>query len=112
MSISPSFDLLMSVTASTKRADYDTGTMVANLTGVAIHPLSPVDPEVRKLLNLSAHHGELLQTFTRETDIQEGDVLTVDSTDYPVRSVADYPWRPTSAHRLVVIVEQPKTSSS
>jgi hypothetical protein len=35
--------------------------------------------------------------------------LTISGVDYPVRAVGDWPWRPTSSVRLVVIVEELKT---
>lgn len=105
-----SFSFLASVTASTKRPDYATGTMVAHLASVAVWPLAPVDARVRELLDLpSAAFGELWQTFTTETDITEGDALTVGGVDYPVRAVGDWPWRPTGGKRLVLVVEEPKT---
>lgn len=108
---SVSFSKLARETASTKRPPAASGGKrgepEAHLTGIAIWPLVPVDPEIAYRLNLETPH-ELLQTFTEETDISEGDILTVSSVDYPVRAVADWPWRPTGDYRLVVIVEELK----
>lgn len=113
-SISKSFDLLARTTASTKRDPAAVsgiiGAKVENLASIAIIPLAPLDQQVRQLLGLTAVAGELWQTFTRETDIREGDVLVVASVDYPVRAVGDWPWRPTGADRVVVVVEETKTS--
>jgi hypothetical protein len=108
--MSTSFDKLASVTASTKRSPSVSGgkraAPVTNLTGVAVWPLTVVDAEIAYRLNLEAPH-ELLQTFTEEDDIQEGDFLVVGSDEYPVRAVADWPWRP-GDKRLVLILEQLK----
>jgi hypothetical protein len=114
MSVSPSFDLLASTTASTKRDPAAVsgiiGAKTTHLTGVSIFPLAPLDQQVSQLLGLTAVAGELWQTFTRETDIREGDVLAVGGTDYPVRAVGDWPWRPSGADRVVVVVEETKTT--
>ncbi len=114
MSISPSFDLLASVTASTKRSpaivDGKIGDPEAHLPGVKIYPLAPLDDQVRVMLNLTAVVAELWQTFTLETDIREGDVLTVSSKDYHIKAVGDWPWRPSGADRVVIAVEEAKTS--
>ena len=114
MSISSSFDLLARITATTKRdpaaASGIIGAKVENLTGVAIFLLAPLDQQVRQLLGLTAVVGELWQTFTRETDIREGDVLVVSETEYPVRAVGNWPWRPSRGDRVVVVVEETKTS--
>lgn len=106
--------MLARVTASTKRdpaiVDGKIGDPEAHLSSVKIFALAPLDQQTRVLLNLTAYAGELWQTFTRETDIREGDILTVNSTDYPVRAVGDWPWRPTDGDRVVVAVEEAKTS--
>lgn len=113
-SVSKSFDLLARVTASTKRDPAAVsgiiGAKVENVASVAIFALAPLDQQVRQLLGLTAVAGELWQTFTRETDICEGDVLVVDDVEYPIRAVGDWPWRPSGADRVVVVVEEIKTS--
>ncbi len=106
---------MASVTASTKRspapdANGIVTAPVAHLASVAIFPLAPMDDQVRQLLGMTAIAGEIWQTFTRETDIKEGDVLTVASVEYPVRAVGDWPWRPTGADRVVVAIEEIKTA--
>lgn len=72
--------------------------------------LMPVDPELRERLGLSGA-AELLQTFTQGgLDIIEGDYLVIGTTEYPVRSVGDWPWRPDGTdNRLHIVVEQVKT---
>lgn len=113
-SVSKSFDLLARVTASTKRDPAAVsgiiGAKVENLTGVKILALAPLTQQVQQLLGLTAVAGELWQTSTRETDIREGDVLVVDSVEYPVRAVGNWPWRPSGADRVDVVVEETKTS--
>jgi hypothetical protein len=106
-----SFSLLASVTASTKRppavASGKRGAAAEQVASLSIWPLAPVSPEIAHRLGLETAH-ELLQTFTTETDVLEGDILTVSSVDYPIRAVADWNWRPTGGKKLVLIVEQLK----
>ena len=87
---------LLTVTASTKRQPAVSGgkrgpavTQVASLTCT---PLDPVDPQLRQRLALDTPH-ELLQAFTVETDIIEGDFLVVGTEEYPIRSCAEWSWR-------------------
>lgn len=95
----------LTVEASTKRAPAISsgkrGTPTTNVSSLSCTPLDPVDAELRQRLALSTPH-ELLQTFTGETDIREGDILTVDSTDYPIRACEEWDWRGATFLRLVV----------
>lgn len=95
----------LTVTASTKRAPAISGgkrgspaTQVASLTCT---PLDPVDPEIRQRMALDAPH-ELLQTFTAETDIREGDLLVVSATEYPIKSCSEWVWRGTTFRHLIL----------
>ena len=45
---------------------------------------------------------ELLEVFAENVDIREGDVLTYDGTDYPVRSCANWPGTDSRFLRLVI----------
>ncbi len=87
------FTRRMTVSASTKRepavVDGIIGDPVENVASMVCTPLDPVDPELRKRLALDTPH-ELLQTFTEETDIVEGDILVVSAVEYPVKSVANW----------------------
>jgi hypothetical protein len=103
--MSASFQKLASLTASTKRATMSSGKRAAptqHLTGLKVHPLDPVDPELRQRLALDTPH-ELLQTFVEgNPDIVEGDVLTVAGEDYPIRSVADWTFGADVYRHLVI----------
>ena len=88
------FTRMMTVSASTKREPVEDvngiiGDQVVSVGAMTCTPLDPVDPELRKRLALDTPH-ELLQTFTEETDILEGDILVVGSVEYPVKSVAEW----------------------
>jgi len=93
--MSASFSRLATETASTKRnpaiASGKRGSPATYLTGLRCTPLDPVDPEMRNRLNLDTPY-ELLQTFVvGAQDILEGDVLTLNGVDYPIRAVAEWP---------------------
>jgi hypothetical protein len=96
---------MLTVTASTKRAPAlsagKRGTPVLQVGALTCTPLDPVDPELRQRLALNTPH-ELLQTFTAETEIQEGDLLVVGSKEFPIRSVAEWEWRGTTFARLIL----------
>ena len=88
------FTRMMTVSASTKREPAEEGNgiigdPVESVASMFCTPLDPVDPELRRRLALDTPH-ELLQTFTEETDIVEGDILVVSSVEYPVKSVANW----------------------
>lgn len=102
-----SFARMASVTASTKRRVFDEaeGKVTAPTTNVAslsCTPLDPVDPELRERLALDTPH-ELLQTFTTETDIKDGDILVVAGKDYPIRAVADWTWDSSETFLMLVL---------
>lgn len=84
---------IASVSASTKRAvvtDLKRAAATTYLTGLKVTPLTPLDPEVRATLELNTPH-ELLRTSVNDSpDILEGDILVVNSNEYPIRSVSQY----------------------
>lgn len=94
------------ITASTKRSPAASGgkrgvptTFIATL---QCAPLDPVDPETRQRLAINTPH-ELLQTFVDAgLDILEGDILVVDSVDYPIRSAAQWSWRGSEFVHLII----------
>lgn len=110
---SAGFTRFATVTASTKRppavAGGKRGVPVTQIVSLSCLPLDPVDPELRERLGLETAH-ELLQTFAQGgLDIQEGDVLVVGSTEYPIRAVADWRWPPDGADYLQLVLEDLKT---
>jgi hypothetical protein len=93
----PSFATLATETASTKRPPTISGgrrgTATANIASLSCTPLDPVDSEIRQRLVLDTPH-EVLQTFVDGSlDIREGDILTYQGQDYPVRACAEWKWR-------------------
>lgn len=108
---STSFATLATVTASTKRATMSgskRGSPTTNLASISILPLMPVgDGDIREQLGTSAPF-ELLQTAVDgDADIREGDILVVDSVEYDVRGVGDWPWTGGGDYKAV-FVEQRK----
>ena len=107
-----SFDKLATVTASTKRGgvivdglEQDPTTVIASLSCL---PLDSVSPEVAQGFE-ELGWREILQTAVQGgLDIVEGDILVVNSTDYPIRSVADWYWGPNDADYQILILEQTK----
>lgn len=88
------FTRLASVSASTKRlpaADVNgiIGSPSEQVASLVCTPLDPVDSELRQRLGIDSPH-ELLQTFTEETGILEGDIFVVSGTEYPVKSCAEW----------------------
>jgi hypothetical protein len=103
-----SFSRLATVTASTKRnpaTNLATGlrsTPATEIASLSCTPLDPVDPEVRRRLQLETPH-ELLETFVDGSlDIKEGDILVVGSTEYPIKSVAEWTWQDSKFLHLVI----------
>jgi hypothetical protein len=88
---------LATIACSTKRASISggkRGTPAANLTGLYCTPLDPVDADLASRAGLNTPL-EVLQTFIQGAtdtalDIKNGDFLTVNSIDYPIRAAWDY----------------------
>lgn len=107
-----SFARMATVTASTKRGGSVVGgleqaeaTVIASLKCL---PLDSVTPEVAQGFE-QLGFMELLQTAVDGgLDIVEGDTLTVSSTDYPIRAVADWYWRPDTADYMILYLEDIK----
>lgn len=98
--------IIASTSAATKRAEIVSGKRGApavNLTGLSITPLDPISPDTQNRLQLDTPF-KMRETYTEgDYDIVDGDILTVDSVDYPVRAVEKYEWDTT--HYLHLIVE-------
>jgi len=111
--MSASFQKLATVTCGTKRspsvASGKRGVPTTHLSGLKCLPLDPVDAEIRTRLELDTPH-EVLQTMIEGgPDIKEGDVLVVGSSEYDIRSVADWNWRPSATDTLLLVLEELKT---
>lgn len=102
-----SFNRLTTVTADTKRRADPRNAPTVNLQNIKITPLMPVDKSIAFRMGLETPH-ELLQAFTSETDIREGDYLVIGAAEYPVKAVGSWAWRPDGGERLVVLVEELK----
>jgi len=97
-----SFAYLATVAANTKRAGLTAG-YAAYLYDLKCLPLAPVDAETRKRLDLNTPHM-VFETFIQgDPDIKKGDLLVIDSVDYPVRSAA--PWQIYGDTRVHLVVE-------
>lgn len=93
-----SFDRVATVTGSTKRGGGidANGLEIAYTTHIAslkCLPLDPVSPEIAQGFE-GLSFREILQTATQgNLDIVEGDILSVDGVDYPIRAVAEWTWK-------------------
>ena len=90
-----SFLDMATVTASIKRSPApvsgNRGAPAEVIASIVCTPLDPIDGELRIRLALDTPY-ELLQTFFETTEtIIEGDILVVDTNEYPIRSVEDWP---------------------
>ncbi|MDY7078014.1 MAG: hypothetical protein SXV54_13950 [Chloroflexota bacterium] len=107
-----SFDVLATVTASTKRQGAVSGglsgDMVENIASLNCLPLDPVTPEVAQTMGIEAF-AEVLQTMTKGgLDILEGDLFIVGSTEYKVRAVGEWYWRPSADNTALILLEEIK----
>lgn len=113
--VSKSFALLTTVTASTLRrpdigADGKRADAAASIASLKCTPLDPLSSaEIQQRFGTQAAM-ELLETYVQGgLDIKEGDILVVSSTEYPIRAVGDWTWRPSGNDFLRLIVEEIKT---
>lgn len=110
--MSASFQKLATVTCGTKRSPSISsgkrGVPTTNLSGLKCLPLDPLDPEIRIRVELNTPHEALQTMIEGGPDIQEGDVLTVGSSEYNIRSVADWTWRPAESNTLLLVLEELK----
>ena len=72
---------------------------------LAILPLMPLDAQVRASIPLDTPH-QLYVTYTEgETiDLAEGDLLVVDSVEYPIRRIAKWPYGDIIYYEVIVEV--------
>ena len=97
-----SFSFLANITVNTKRASLTAG-YEAYLYDLPCTPFAPVDPQTQLRLDLKTPHSTFQIFFQGEPDIKKGDLLVVDSVEFPVKYVAPWPWLNES--RLMVVVE-------
>ncbi len=106
--MSASFQNLATLTIGTKRPAKVTsstglrGTPTTKLSSQKATPLYTVSPEIRQQLALNTPYV-LLETFVEgNLDIIAGDVLTVGSSEYPIKSISIIPFRGDTRLRLIV----------
>ena len=96
------FTLMATVTASTtRRPNADAGELfqvpASSIASLKCTPLDQLDAETAHLFGLMTPYTSR-QTFVQSgLDIVKGDILTVGSTAYDIRSVESYQWTPDSA---------------
>lgn len=107
-----SFSELASVSASTKRSGGIASGLEASyaesIASLKCLPLDPVSADViQRIPTLS--FMEALQTAVEGgLDIVEGDLLVVNSTEYPIRAVEDWHWPPDDTDCLILYLEDRK----
>lgn len=77
------------------------GVPAAHLSDVPILPLMPITPEILELYKLSSPREKYVTYVNNAVDIQEGDVLVVDSLQFLVKAVG--PWLEPRPYIEVVI---------
>ena len=98
-----SFAYFTTIRAGTKRAGLTSG-YATNLVELKCTPLTPVNAETINRLSLKTPHTVSETFFQGNPDIKKGDLLVVDSVEYPIKAVEQWPWQMTDT-RLRVIVE-------
>ena len=106
------FALLAIVTASTKRSggisDGLEAAYAEEIVSLKCLPLDPVSPEVAQGIE-GLSFREILQTQVEGgLDIMEGDLLVVDSVEYPIRAIEDWTWAPDGKNCMVLYLENRK----
>lgn len=75
---------------------------------VAVLPVMPITPEIAASLELEEPF-EVMETFAEgDIDIQEGDIATIDSLEYEVVAVGDWPWPQTPEDFKRIMLRQVK----
>lgn len=112
---SASFAKMATVTASVLRSpgkdgEGKVGKPIVHIAELKCIPLVPLaDAEIVNQLNLQTPQG-VSQTYVQDgPDIKEGDILVINTVQYQIRAVEDWPWRPDNADRLKLTVLELKT---
>lgn len=107
----PSFQAMATVTASTKRPATisaagkraeSPATVISSLKCFPLDPVSQRDAETirRKYTNAPI---DLRVTYCElGLDIQDGDILIVNTKEYPIQSVSEYEWFGSTFQKLIV----------
>lgn len=105
---SPAFAQMATQTAGTKRppalSDGKRGAPASTGLSLAITPLDPIDAEVRERFALEG--GVVLMHCFHESDtqvdIQEKDILTIGSDEYPIKAVGEYEYDDYYFYEIIV----------
>lgn len=98
-----SFGFEATLKVDTKRAALDTG-WANYLFNVPCLPLAPLDAQTQQRLDLKTPHMTWQTYMQGDPDVKKGDILVIDSVEYPVRYVAKWPWLDNTT-RLHVVLE-------
>jgi len=92
--VSAAFRRLATETASTKRNAGTAGAYTAaaaNLSNLSIHELAPITAELALMYAIESPRATWVTYIEDDTtDIVNGDIMTVNSTDYRVRAVGKW----------------------
>jgi hypothetical protein len=107
-SSAPPFQRMASATATVKRpaalVDGKRGApaLVAGVS-LPVFPLMPLDAQTRQTIPLDTPH-RLLMTYTEGSsiDLNEGDLLVIDSVEYPVKRIARWPYDEWYYYEIIV----------
>ena len=107
-----SFARLATQTASTKRSGgIVNGLEVGYSTNIAslkCLPVMPVDPDLAQSFEGISFRELIMTAVEGGLDIVEGDIFVIGATEYPIRVVAEWPWKPTGEDRLMIVLEDKK----
>lgn len=105
--MSASFDHLLTVLCSTKRPPTmvagKRGDAVVNLVDVPCTRFYPVTAEIALGAGLQTPHTVQQVYMSEDTDIRNGDYLTVNDVDYEVRAAFLWPWIDSTSYMHVVV---------
>lgn len=105
---SSSFSRLATVTASTKRPPATSGGKVAapatNIASLKCTPLDPVDTELRERFGLDISITVKQSFADGVLDIRSGDILVVNSVEYPIKALGEWEWRGSTYHHMILEV--------
>ena len=107
-----SFELMATVMASTRRSggisDGLEAAYAEEIVSLKCLPLDPVSAEIAQGFE-GLSFREILQTQVEGgLDIVEGDLLVVDSVEYPIRAIEDWTWPPDGKNCMLLYLENRK----
>ena len=105
---STSFSRLATVSASTKRppatSSGKVGSPATNITSLVCTPLDPVDMELRDRFGLDTSITVKQSFCDGGLDIVLGDILVVNSIEYPIKALGEWEWRGSTYHHMILEV--------